>query len=40
MRPHWRLFTRIFLRVVAPEIINDPVEAARARPVFELRRRS
>jgi deazaflavin-dependent oxidoreductase (nitroreductase family) len=33
----WRLFTRILLRSVAPDILTDPEGAALRRPVFELR---
>lgn len=33
-----RIFTRVFLRLTAPEVLDDPVRAARTRPVFELRR--
>ena len=32
-----RLFGRLLFSTVAPEILNDPVKAAAARPVFELR---
>lgn len=37
LRFHWRLFTRIFLRVAAPVTLDDPAAAAASRPVFELR---
>lgn len=32
-----RVFTFVFLRLTAPEVLDDPVRAARSRPVFELR---
>jgi deazaflavin-dependent oxidoreductase (nitroreductase family) len=34
----WRVFTRLLLRLSAPEILTDPARAASLRPVFELRR--
>jgi deazaflavin-dependent oxidoreductase (nitroreductase family) len=38
LRLHWRVFTRIFLRIAAPVTLKDPEAAALTRPVFELRR--
>jgi len=35
----WRLFVRLFLRVVAGEILLDPARAAAHHPVFELSHR-
>jgi len=32
----WRLFVKLFLRVVAGEILRDPARAAAHHPVFEL----
>lgn len=32
-----RVFTFVFLRLTAPEILDDPIRAARSLPVFELR---
>ena len=34
----WRIFTRLLLRLSAPQILTDPARAATLRPVFELRR--
>lgn len=36
----WRALTRVLVRIAAPEIVGDPQQAARRRPVFELRRRA
>jgi len=33
-----RAFTRVFLRLTAPDVLDDPVRAARTRPVFALQR--
>lgn len=33
-----RVFTGLFLHLTAPEVLDDPVHAARTRPVFELQR--
>jgi hypothetical protein len=33
----WRLMSRIFIRVAAPELIADPQLAAARHPVFELK---
>jgi deazaflavin-dependent oxidoreductase (nitroreductase family) len=33
----WRVVTRALVRLVAPEILDDPARAATQRPVFELR---
>jgi deazaflavin-dependent oxidoreductase (nitroreductase family) len=32
----WRVFTRLLIRLSAPEIVTDPERAASSRPVFEL----
>ena len=32
-----RVFARVFFRILAPDIVRDPREAAIAHPVFELR---
>jgi deazaflavin-dependent oxidoreductase (nitroreductase family) len=32
----WRVVTRTLLRRMAPEVLADPANAARTRPVFEL----
>jgi hypothetical protein len=33
-----RLFSKVFFRLVAPDVLTDPASAARHRPVFELTR--
>ena len=33
-----RLFAAVFLRLVGPELLNDPEQAAVTRPVFEITR--
>jgi len=35
-----KLFGRVFVRVAAPDMVSDPIGAARTHPVFELEERS